>query len=136
MQVTSFDHLVLTVRDIKATCSFYERVLGMKVVTIAEGRKALAFGSQKINLHEEGHEFEPKADQPTPGSADLCFITASPMEEVVIHLKHHAVQIVEGPVVRIGAIGSIRSVYFRDPMPIWSKCRFASWPTRDRKMQG
>lgn len=115
MKVTALDHLVLTVRDIEATCSFFERVLGMKVVISAEGRKALAFGSQKINLHELGHEFEPKAGQPTPGSADLCFITDSPMNEVLDHLKTQGVRVVEGPVMKTGAMGPIRSVYFRDP---------------------
>ena len=87
----------------------------MKVVTFGEGRKALAFGSQKINLHELGHQFEPKAGQPTPGSADLCFITELSMDEVVIHLNALGVKVVEGPVKRTGAKGPIRSVYLRDP---------------------
>ena len=83
MQVVSLDHLVLTVRSVEATCAFYAGVLGMEVVTFGEGRKALTFGSQKINLHETGKEFEPKAAQPTPGSADLCFISAAPLSEVI-----------------------------------------------------
>jgi len=115
MRVLSLDHLVLTVRSIEATCAFYAGVLGMEVVTFGEGRKALAFGSQKINLHERGKEFEPKAGQPTPGSADLCFITDTPLSEVVEHLNTLSVPILEGPVARIGAVGPIQSVYFRDP---------------------
>ncbi len=115
MRVVSLDHLVLTVRSIEATCAFYAGVLGMEVVTFGEGRKALAFGSQKINLHERGKEFEPKAAQPTPGSADLCFITDAPLSEVIEHLNSLGVPILEGPVARTGAVGPIRSVYFRDP---------------------
>jgi len=115
MQVTSLDHLVLTVRDIGATCAFYERVLGMSVITFGNGRKALGFGLQKINLHEFGNEFEPKAVRPTPGSADLCFLMDSPLAEFAEHLKSQHVAIVEGPVLRTGARGPIRSIYFRDP---------------------
>ena len=115
MRVVSLDHLVLTVRSIEATCAFYAGVLGMEVVTFGEGRKALAFGSQKINLHEPGKEFEPKAGQATPGSADLCFLTDPPLSEVVEHLNSLGVSILEGPVARTGAVGPLRSVYFRDP---------------------
>jgi catechol 2,3-dioxygenase-like lactoylglutathione lyase family enzyme len=115
MHVVSLDHLVLTVRRIEATCAFYWDVLGMEVVTFGEGRKALAFGSQKINLHELGKEFEPKAAQPTPGSADVCFITDAPLSEFIVHLDSLKVPIVEGPVLRSGAVEPIRSVYFRDP---------------------
>jgi catechol 2,3-dioxygenase-like lactoylglutathione lyase family enzyme len=115
MRVVALDHLVLTVRNIEVTCAFYVGVLGMEVVTFGEGRKALVFGSQKINLHEQGNEFEPKAGQPTPGSADLCFITDSPLSQVVKHLNSLGVPILEGPVVRTGAVGPIQSVYFRDP---------------------
>jgi catechol 2,3-dioxygenase-like lactoylglutathione lyase family enzyme len=115
MQITSLDHLVLTVRDIEATCAFYERVLGTSVITFSGGRKALGFGSQKINLHEVGKEFEPKAGQPTPGSADLCFLIDSPLAEFAEHLKTQNVLLVEGPVLRTGAMGPIRSIYFRDP---------------------
>lgn len=109
------DHLVLTVRNIEATCAFYARVLGMEVVTFGENRKALAFGRQKINLHEAGKEFEPKATTPTPGSGDLCFITVTPLEKVIAHLQTCEVAIIEGPVRRTGAIGRIESVYIRDP---------------------
>jgi catechol 2,3-dioxygenase-like lactoylglutathione lyase family enzyme len=115
MRVVSLDHLVLTVRSVEATCAFYAGVLGMEVVTFGAARKALAFGSQKINLHEQGKEFEPKAAQPTPGSADLCFINDSPLSEVIERLNSLSVPILEGPVARTGAVGPIRSVYFRDP---------------------
>jgi catechol 2,3-dioxygenase-like lactoylglutathione lyase family enzyme len=115
MNVECLDHLVLTVKDIGATCAFYSSVLGMRVVTFGEDRTALAFGSQKINLHLVGHEFEPKAHQPTPGSADLCFITDIPLAEVIAHLRSSGVAIIEGPVPRTGALGAMVSVYFRDP---------------------
>jgi len=115
MRVLALDHLVLTVRSIEATCAFYSSVLGMEVVTFGEGRKALAFGSQKINLHERGKEFEPKAGRPTPGSADLCFLTDAPLSEVIEHLNSLDVPILDGPVARTGAVGPLRSVYFRDP---------------------
>ena len=115
MKIDRLDHLVLTVRDVDASCAFYSRVLGMDVVTFAGGRKALAFGAQKINLHQAGREFEPKAHAPTPGSADLCLISAVPLDEAIAHLAACGVTIVEGPVVRTGATGPIRSVYFRDP---------------------
>lgn len=115
MRVLSLDHLVLTVESTEATCSFYAAVLGMKVITFGDGRKALVFGSQKINLHEHGKEFEPKAAKPTPGSADLCFLTDIPLPEVVKHLEAVGVPVLQGPVARIGARGPIRSVYFRDP---------------------
>jgi catechol 2,3-dioxygenase-like lactoylglutathione lyase family enzyme len=115
MKIDSLDHLVLTVKDIDATLSFYSRVLGMEIITFGSGRKALSFGTQKINLHQQGNEFEPKAQQPTPGSADLCFITSVPLPEVVSHLSSCEVAVIEGPVQRTGAVGSILSVYFRDP---------------------
>lgn len=115
MQIDHLDHLVLTVADIETTVDFYTRVLGMQAVTFGEGRKALVFGQQKINLHQAGREFEPKAERPTPGSADLCFIVATPLAEVVAHLQAQGVAIVEGPVQRTGATGPIRSVYVRDP---------------------
>ncbi|MEL6769911.1 MAG: VOC family protein [Bacteroidota bacterium] len=113
--IDSLDHLVLTVRDLDATIAFYTEALGMEVVTFGEGRKALHFGSQKINLHCAGHEFEPKADAPTPGSADLCFLTGVPVEEVAERLSRLSIAVVEGPVDRTGATGPIRSVYVRDP---------------------
>ena len=115
MKIDRLDHLVLTVADLDKTCAFYESVMGMRVVTFAGGRKALGFGRQKINLHQAGHEFEPKADRPTPGSADLCFIAETLLDEVMAILIHQEIAIVEGPVERTGAEGPMRSVYFRDP---------------------
>jgi catechol 2,3-dioxygenase-like lactoylglutathione lyase family enzyme len=115
MRIEMLDHLVLTVADIGLTRDFYERVLGMEPVVFGEGRHALAFGAQKINLHEAGQEFEPKASVPTPGSADLCFLTNASVAEVVEHLEANSVEIIEGPVRRTGATGPIMSVYFRDP---------------------
>lgn len=114
MKINSLDHLVLTVKDIDVTVSFYSKVLGVNVVTFGEGRKALVFGSQKINLHQHSKEFEPKAEHPTPGSADLCFITSVPVTEVIRHLEDCNVIVIEGPVQRTGALGPIVSVYFRD----------------------
>ncbi len=114
MKIDRLDHLVLTVRDIEATCRFYRDVLGMEVITFG-GRRALSFSSQKINLHERGHEYDPHADRPTPGSADLCFISAVPLSSVLDHLHACGVPIIEGPAERTGALGIIRSVYFRDP---------------------
>jgi len=115
MRIERIDHLVLTVKDILASCDFYSRVLGMEVVAFGEGRKALSFGAHKINLHQHGKEFEPKAAHPTPGSADICLITNTPLAEVVNHLRACDVDLLEGPVPRTGASGPIISVYFRDP---------------------
>jgi len=115
VRIDSLDHVVLTVADVEASCAFYQRVLGVEVVTFGAGRKALAFGAQKINLHQHGREFEPKAQRPTPGSADLCFLTSVPLPEVQAHLAACGVTISEGPVQRTGAQGYILSVYFRDP---------------------
>src|SRR6185369_11424882 len=116
MRIDRLDHLVLTVANIEATCDFYARVLGMEVVTFgANNRKALAFGEQKINLHQRGLEFEPKALHPTPGSSDLCFITSVPMAEVIAHVKDCGVPILLGPVSRAGAVGTLESIYLRDP---------------------
>jgi len=113
--IDRLDHLVLTVKDVGATCDFYHRVLGMEIVTFAGGRKGLAFGRNKINLHQQGKEFEPKADRPTPGSADFCLITEAPITEVIQRLRRANVAIVQGPVEKIGALGPMVSVYFRDP---------------------
>ena len=115
MKIDRIDHFVLTVRDPEATCAFYSRVLGMHPVTFAGGRKALAFGNQKINLHQAGREFEPNAERPVPGSADFCLITSVPLAEVMAHLESCGVAIIEGPVAKTGAMGPLRSVYFRDP---------------------
>ena len=113
--IDRLDHLVLTVRSIAATCAFYQKALWMEAVEFAGGRKALQFGQSKINLHEVGREIEPKAERPTPGSADLCFITRTPLAEVITHLRTSGVQILIGPTPRTGALGPIQSVYFRDP---------------------
>nr|XP_044996926.1 glyoxalase domain-containing protein 5 [Jaculus jaculus] len=109
------DHIVMTVRNIEDTTMFYSKTLGMGVTTFKGDRKALCFGDQKINLHEAGKEFEPKAAHPVPGSLDICLITETPLQEVVQHLKACDVPIEEGPVPRTGAKGPIMSIYFRDP---------------------
>ena len=115
MDIDRIDHIVMTVKSIDATCAFYERVLGMQRGTFAGGRYALAFGRQKINLHESGREFEPKAHVAAPGTLDLCLITTTPLADVIEHLARCDVAIIEGPVSKTGASGPIRSVYFRDP---------------------
>lgn len=115
MNIEAIDHIVLTVKDIDVTCAFYALALGMSITTLGAGRKALSFGTQKINLHRHGNEIEPKAKKPTPGSADLCFMTAVPVLQVIEHLRTCGVEILEGPVPRSGAVGAITSVYFRDP---------------------
>jgi len=112
--VESLDHLVLTVTDIAATEAFYAR-LGMEPVTFGDGRRALRFGRQKINLHQAGAEFEPKAARPTPGSGDLCFLVAGPLDAVQAGLEAAGIAIEEGPVARTGAVGPLCSLYVRDP---------------------
>jgi catechol 2,3-dioxygenase-like lactoylglutathione lyase family enzyme len=109
------DHLVLTTRDKEKCIEFYTKVLGMSLETFGAGRVAFKFGEQKINLHEYGTEFLPKANVPTPGSLDLCFIASMPLEQVIAHLQKMNVTIEEGPVARTGANWPIRSVYVRDP---------------------
>ena len=113
--IDHLDHLVLTTPDEAACVAFWTGAMGMRLETFGAGRKAFCFGNQKINLHQAGREFEPKAERPTPGSADLCFIVATPLAEVITHLQAQQVAIVEGPVQRTGATGPIRSVYLRDP---------------------
>jgi len=115
VQIDALDHVVFTVADVEATCAFYERVLGLQVVRGADGRTALHFGTQKINLHQAGHEFEPKARCPAPGAGDLCFLTSTELPAVLDHLRHHGVAVELGPVEREGATGHLTSVYFRDP---------------------
>jgi len=115
MRVDRLDHLVLTVSDLDATVAFYTDVLGMEAQTFGDGRRALHFGQSKINLHVAGHEFEPKAAHPAPGSADLCFIVDDPLEAVIAHLAARGVAVIDGPVERTGARGTLRSVYLRDP---------------------
>ena len=115
MEIERIDHFVLTVRDVEATCAFYRRVLGMDVITFGEGRKALAFGRQKINLHELSQRIEPRAAHPTPGAGDFCLITRTPLAAVVAHIEACAVPVELGPVSRTGALGLMQSVYIRDP---------------------
>lgn len=113
--IDRLDHMVLTVADIDATCEFYGRVLGMEKVVFAGGRVALSFGKQKINLHPAGNEYDPRAKHPVPGSGDFCLITETPLDDVVAHLGASDVAIIEGPVAKTGAMGELKSVYFRDP---------------------
>uniref|UniRef100_UPI0037E71A1E glyoxalase domain-containing protein 5 n=1 Tax=Semicossyphus pulcher TaxID=241346 RepID=UPI0037E71A1E len=115
VEVSHLDHLVLTVKSVPDTVNFYTSVLGMDVITFKGNRKALGFGQQKFNLHQLGQEFEPKAKHPTSGSADLCLITKTPLATVAAHLKVCGVEVEEGPVERTGAVGTITSLYFRDP---------------------
>ncbi len=115
MKIDHLDHLVLTVASLEKTCDFYGRILGFEVVTFQGNRKALKFGQQKINLHQAGQEFDPKALSPTAGSGDLCFIAATPVDQVIEELRAANVAIEIGPVERTGACGKIRSVYLRDP---------------------
>jgi catechol 2,3-dioxygenase-like lactoylglutathione lyase family enzyme len=115
MKISHLDHLVLTVADIEISCQFYQSALNFEVITFGGNRKALQFGSQKINLHQVGKEFEPKAFRPTAGSADLCFIAETPLKDVIAHLHALNIESVEGPIERTGAIGKILSIYLRDP---------------------
>ena len=115
LKITGLDHLVLTVANVDRTVAFYERVLGMRAVTFGEGRRALSFGSSKINLHEVGSELLPRATHPVPGSADLCLVTQAPQAQVLAHLEDCGVSVEEGPVPRTGALGPITSTYLRDP---------------------
>jgi catechol 2,3-dioxygenase-like lactoylglutathione lyase family enzyme len=115
MKIDRIDHIVITAFDVERTLDFYSRVLGMEPITFAGGRRGLAFGRQKINLHQSGREFEPKALKPAPGSMDLCFITEAPLADVIAELKAHGVAIADGPVPKTGALGPMMSVYFRDP---------------------
>ncbi len=116
--IDHIDHIVLTTRDLAACMHFYSEVLGMKLErfrTPSEERLALKFGNQKINLHEWGKEFSPRAHVAVPGSLDLCFISAVPLEEVISRLNRLHVKIIEGPVAKTGAVSKLRSVYVRDP---------------------
>ncbi|AOB30953.1 lactoylglutathione lyase [Bordetella sp. H567] len=113
--IDHLDHLVLTTTDEAACVRFYVDILGMRLETFGEGRKAFVFGNQKINLHLKGREFEPKAHLPVPGALDLCFIAAVPLDQVIARLREHQVAIEQGPVMRTGATSRIRSVYVRDP---------------------
>ena len=113
--VRAIDHFVLTCADVQATMDFYARVLGMEAETFAGGRRALKFGSQKINLHQKGAEFAPRARVATAGSGDFCLLSDVPVAEIAAHLAAEGVEIIEGPVSKTGATGPLISVYFRDP---------------------
>ena len=113
--IDRIDHIVVTAWDVDRTIDFYQRVLGMEPITFAGGRRGLAFGRQKINLHQAGREFEPKALKPAPGTIDLCFISSTPLPQVMEHVKSCGVAIVEGPVQKTGALGPMHSIYVRDP---------------------
>lgn len=115
IRIDHLDHLVLTVADIERTCAFYRDVLGFEVVTFSGGRKAVKFGRQKFNLHRAGREFEPKALRATPGSADLCLVAATELEDVIAALNEAGIAIEKGPGDHDGALGPIRSLYIRDP---------------------
>lgn len=111
MNISHLDHWVLTVANIKITLTFYQRVLGMEKQTFANNRVALKFGNQKINLHQAGNEPEPRANTPLPGSADLCFVTQSPLSDAMQHVRDCGVEILAGPVTRTGAMGPMMSFY-------------------------
>ncbi len=113
--IDHIDHIVLTTRDREGCIRFYTQVLGMKLERFGENRLALRFGNQKINLHEWGREFTPRAHVAAPGTLDLCFIASTSLEQVIENLKRNHIAIVEGPVAKTGATGPIRSVYVRDP---------------------
>jgi catechol 2,3-dioxygenase-like lactoylglutathione lyase family enzyme len=115
VKVVALDHLVLTVQDLDATVDFYTAVLGMAVRAFEGGRLALRFGSQKINLHQAGHEFKPNARRALPGSGDLCFVVDGTLDDWLEHLAGKGVEVIEGPVHRTGALGPVSSIYFRDP---------------------
>jgi catechol 2,3-dioxygenase-like lactoylglutathione lyase family enzyme len=115
IRLSHIDHIVLTVKNIEETCHFYHNILGVEVVTFDQGRKALKFGNQKINLHELSGDFHPKALAPAYGSGDICLISHNSINQVTLELKQKNVEIIEGPVERMGANGKMLSVYIRDP---------------------
>ena len=116
--IDHIDHVVLTTRDLSSCLSFYSEILGMKIEkfqTATETRIALKFGNQKINVHEWGREFTPRAHVAAPGTLDLCFIASVSLEKIMEKLKQSNVKIIEGPVLKTGAVHKLRSVYVRDP---------------------
>ena len=115
MKSDRIDHIVLTVASVDATIEFYSRVLGMEAITFAGGRRGLGFGQQKINLHPVANPYPERAKVPTPGAADFCMITDTPIDDVAAHLQSENVEIELGPVLKSGAMGELNSVYFRDP---------------------
>ncbi|WP_245595652.1 VOC family protein [Hydrogenovibrio kuenenii] len=115
IQIQQLDHLVLTVSNLEASLAFYRDILGFEAVEFAKGRFALHFGNQKINLHQTSDNILPRAKLPTPGSADLCFLSQTPMQQIIDTLAANQVKIIEGPIERTGAQGKILSVYIHDP---------------------
>jgi virulence protein STM3117 len=115
VKITQLDHLVLTVQDINQTINFYTKILLMTEITFGNNRKALQFGKQKINLHQQDQEILPNAKHAMSGSADLCFLTETPLTDVIKHLQNHQITIIAGIVERTGALGKIHSIYIRDP---------------------
>ena len=115
MKIDRIDHIVLTVVSVDVTIEFYSRVLGMEPITFAGGRRGLAFGVQKINLHSAENPYSEKAQEPTPGSGDFCMITKTPMADVIDHFNAENIEIEVGPIPKSGATGSLISIYFRDP---------------------
>ena len=115
MLISTLDHLVITVHNIEKSCTFYETVLGLEIISFGDGRKAIKVGDQKISLHQTGKEISPCAKHPTPGSADICFTTPKPISDYLRHLKNSGIDIELGPVKRHGVFGAMDSVYFRDP---------------------
>jgi len=115
MRILRIDHFVLTVRDVARTVDFYTRVLGMEEVTFGEGRKALRFGEQKINLHAADRPVDPNVRHATPGSADFCLVVGGDIDEVMSEVRAAGVPVILGPVTRTGALGAMRSIYFYDP---------------------
>lgn len=115
MKVERIDHVVLSVADVDRTIAFYESALGMRAVTFGDGRRALAFGDQKLNLHQSGSEFTPHANAPVPGAVDICFTTTTPLDDVIAHLRSIDVAMELGPVPKTGARAALRSIYLRDP---------------------
>ncbi|MBZ9795833.1 VOC family protein [Mesorhizobium sp. ES1-4] len=113
--IVGLDHFVLTVASLDAACAFYQRVLDFERIDTPNRPTALAFGNQKINVHEVGRTFEPKAKMPTPGSGDFCLVTDRPLDEFLAKLEANDVAVELGPIERIGARGAMMSVYFRDP---------------------
>lgn len=115
ISIDRVDHLVLTVADVDRAVDFYEQILGMEPVIFPGGRHAMRFGNQVIKLHQASELVQPTAQHPVPGSANLCFVTSQPLSEFQEHLRGNDIRIEEGPVSRIGAAGSITSLYLRDP---------------------
>ncbi len=115
MKVHSIDHIVMTVKSIEKSCKFYQECLGLEIITFQNDRKALKCGNQKINLHEIGHEFDPKAKNASKGTVDICLIVENPIAEIVKDFEKKGVEIIEGPIKRTGATHKLLSIYVFDP---------------------